>query len=153
MAKELSHRIRPFTLAKAFEIPKDFSRKVLWSGFGADSPNLQYTQKSTAMPCFLFFHKQLELRSKPCFKALLKKHLKNPQNFPTETHHFTLAKLLKFSKKLFSKSFFDWGLGRKPQHSTPHKKARHCRAFYFNNHPIKSPNFCKRYFLSFQAHA
>ena len=98
-------------MAKAFEIPKDFSRKVLWSGFGADSPNLQYTQKSTAMPCFLFFHKQLELRSKPCFKALLKKHLKNPQNFHTETHHFTLAKLLKFSKKLFSKSFFDWGLG------------------------------------------
>jgi len=27
------------------------------------------------------YRNMLELRSKPCFKALLKKHLKNPQNF------------------------------------------------------------------------
>ena len=78
---------------------------------GRTAPTYNTLQKTRFTPRFLICRNMLELRSKPCFKALLKKHLKNPQNFHTETHHFTLAKLLKFSKKLFSKSFFDWGLG------------------------------------------
>ena len=38
VSKRTSHRIHHFILAKAFEFPKDFSRKVLWSGFGAEAP-------------------------------------------------------------------------------------------------------------------
>ena len=32
--------IMPLHFGEAFEVPRDFSRKVPWSGFGADSPNL-----------------------------------------------------------------------------------------------------------------
>ena len=36
----------PLYFCEAFEIPKDFSRKVLWSGFGADAPtDNAYTKK------------------------------------------------------------------------------------------------------------
>ena len=34
-----------FVFSKAFWFPKDFSRKALWSGFGADSPNIQCPRK------------------------------------------------------------------------------------------------------------
>ena len=43
----------PLYFGEAFEFPKDFSRKVLWSGFGAEAPTDNATHtKSTAMPCF-----------------------------------------------------------------------------------------------------
>ena len=72
VGKRISHRTYHFTLAKAFEIPNNFAQKYhftlvkllkfqetflekfLVSGFGADSPNILCTQKSTALPCFYF---------------------------------------------------------------------------------------------------
>ena len=74
-------QIHHFILAKAFEIPRNFSRKVSCVRVWGRCPNIQYAQKSTAMPCFLFFIICWNCRSKPCFKELLKKLLKNPQNF------------------------------------------------------------------------
>ena len=36
----------PLYFGEAFEVPRDFSRKVLWSGFGADAPtDNAYTKK------------------------------------------------------------------------------------------------------------
>ena len=56
-------RILHFTLAKAFEIPKDFSRKVIWSGFGADSPNIQrHTKKHGIAVLFILTIILLNLR-------------------------------------------------------------------------------------------
>ena len=40
-----------FILAKFLKFQETFYKKFLVSGFGADSPNIQRTQKSTAMPC------------------------------------------------------------------------------------------------------
>jgi len=61
--------------------------KALWSGFGADSPNIQYAQKSTALPCFFICQNVLELRSKPCFKGLfVKSPLKIRKNFLTNNN-------------------------------------------------------------------
>ena len=40
--KSMQKNFPPITalyFSKVFEVPRDFSRKVLWSGFGADSPN------------------------------------------------------------------------------------------------------------------
>jgi len=73
-----------FYFGKAFEVPRNFSRKVscvkVWGGQPQHSIHVKNAEKSA----FLFFHYMLELRSKPCFKVLLKKRLKNPQNFPSE---------------------------------------------------------------------
>ena len=78
-------RKTPLYFGEAFEIPKDFSRKVLWSGFGAYAPTFSAYTKNAALPRFFNCRQQLELRSKPCFKRLLKKPLKNPQNFRSKT--------------------------------------------------------------------
>ena len=88
VSKRISHRIHRFIVAKVFEVSQEtFYKKFLVSGFGADSPNIQCTQKARQCRAFLFFRNMLELRSKPCFKGLLKKSLKNPQNFRTEHTH------------------------------------------------------------------
>ena len=50
-----------FILAKAFEIPKDFSRKVLWSGFGADIPT--YNAHKKARHCRAFYYPNILLSS------------------------------------------------------------------------------------------
>ena len=40
--------------SEAFEFPKDFFRKVLCVRVWGRCPNIQCTQKSTALPCFYF---------------------------------------------------------------------------------------------------
>ena len=100
-----------FIFAKAFEVPRDFSRKVPWSGFGAEAPTYNAHTKSTAMPCFFNCRNMLELRSKPCFKGLFQKHLKNPKNFCPEYTASFLRKLLRFQGAFHEKSLGQ-GLGR-----------------------------------------
>ena len=89
-AKELRSNI-PLILAKAFEVPRNFSRKVscvrVWGG----SPNIQCTQKARHCRAFLFFRNMLELRSKPCFKVLfVKSPLKIRKNFCEGLYNFSL---------------------------------------------------------------
>ena len=55
VSKRTSHRIHHFIFAKAFEFPKDFSRKVLWSGSHGGQPQLIMHTKSTALPCFFIY--------------------------------------------------------------------------------------------------
>ena len=111
----------PLYFCEAFEIPKDFSRKVLCVGVGADAPTFSAYTKNAALPRFFNCRQQLELRSKPCFKVLLKKRLKNPhtpffrrkvcQRTSLKMHHFILAKLLRFQRTFHEKSLGQ-GLGR-----------------------------------------
>ena len=82
VCQRTSHRIYHFILAKVFEIPKDFLQKVLWSGFGAEATTFNAHTKSTALPCFFILSQYVRTAvRRPCFKGLLKKSLKNPQNF------------------------------------------------------------------------
>ena len=111
----------PIYFCEAFGFPKDFSRKVLWSRFGADSPNIQRHKKARQCRAFYFFIIWLELRSKPCFKALLKKHLKNPQNFCTETHHFILARAFEIPKDFSRKALWS-GFGADSPNIQRHTK-------------------------------
>ena len=55
VSKRTSHRLHHFIFAKAFEFPKDFSRKVLWSGSHGGQPQLIMHTKSTALPCFFIY--------------------------------------------------------------------------------------------------
>ena len=78
-----SHRLHHFILAKFLKFQETFFKKFLVSRFGADSPNIQCTQKKHGIAVlFIIYHKQLELRSKPCFKGLfVKSPLKIRKNF------------------------------------------------------------------------
>ena len=79
----------PIYLGKVFEIPKDFLQKVLWSGFGAEAPTDNAPKKVRQCRAFFIIKTCWNCRSKPCFKVLLKKRLKNPQNFcPEHTTSF-----------------------------------------------------------------
>ena len=75
----------PLYLGEAFEVPRNFSRKVSCVGVWGRCPNIQCTRKKHGVAVLFIFHDMLELRSKPCFKGLLKKPLKNPQNFRSKT--------------------------------------------------------------------
>ena len=86
---------------KLLRLQRTFLEKPFGRGLGRTAPTNNTYKKARRCRAFYFFHKQLELRSKPCFKALLKKHLKNPQNFHTETHYFTLAKAFEIPKSGF----------------------------------------------------
>ena len=77
-------------------------------------PQLIMHTRSTALPCFFIFCDMLELRSKPCFKGLLKKSLENLQNFRTEYTTLFWQKLLSFQRTFHEKSF-GLGLGQMPQ--------------------------------------
>ena len=114
---------------KAFEIPKDFSRKVLCVRVWGGQPQHLTHTKSTAMPCFLFFHNMLELRSKPCFKGLFEKSpLKIRKNF-MPTMPIYLDKAFEVPRNFSRKVSCVRVPRRKPQHSMHSKKARRCRAF------------------------
>ena len=78
----------PLHFGKAFEFPKDFLRKVLWSGFGADSPNL------------LFFRR------------------KGGKRTSLKTHHFILVKLLSFQRTFHEKSFVSGFGAETPTYNT-----------------------------------
>ena len=94
---------------------------------------LSYNEKikTRRNPRFLICHYMLELRSKPCFKRLLKKPLENPQNFRTNTplyfgEAFEIPK--DFSRKVLCVGVW----GRCPNIHFHTQKARQCRAFYFS---------------------
>ena len=56
--QKLSYRIRHFILGKAFEIPKDFSRKVLCVRVPRRiALTFNAHKKSTATPCFFIIYK------------------------------------------------------------------------------------------------
>ena len=81
----ISYRLHRFTLAKLLKFQETFLEKFLVSGFGANSPNIQYVQKSTAVPCFLNCQIMLELSFQTStLRGFFKKPLKNPQNFRTD---------------------------------------------------------------------
>ena len=122
-----------FILSKVFEIPRNFLQKVPWSGFGADSPNIQYTRKNAVHTAFFNYRQnKLELRSKPCFKELfVKSSLKIRKNFASNTPLY-FGKSFLVSKGLFTKSPLVMVWGRCPNIQCPRKKARRCRAFLFS---------------------
>ena len=74
-------QIHHFILAKLLRFQRTFHEKSFVSGFGAEAPTDNAHKKTRRNPRFLYCQYVLELRSKPCFKELLKKLLKNPQNF------------------------------------------------------------------------
>ena len=122
----------PLHFCKAFEVPRDFSRKVPCVGVWGDAPTDNAHEKTRRNPRFLFCQDMLELRSKPCFKRLfVKSPLKIRKNFP-RLPHFILAKLLRFQRTFHEKSLVS-GVGRLVPISNAYtKKARHCRAFYIS---------------------
>ena len=74
--------ITPLYFSKVFEVPRDFLQKVpcvrVWGG----QPQLITLTKKHGVAVLLYFRKQSELRSKPCFKRLfVKSPLKIRKNF------------------------------------------------------------------------
>ena len=65
------------------------------------------------------------------FKGLLKKSLKNPQNFRAEYTTLLLRKLLRFQRTFLEKSFVS-RFGAEAPTDNAYKKARRRRAFYFS---------------------
>ena len=115
MCQRISLKIHHFILVKLLRFQGTFHEKSFVSGLGADAPTFSAYTKNAALPCFFNCRQQLELRSKPCFKRLLKKPLKNPhtpffrrkvcQRTSLKMHHFILAKLLRFQRAFHEKSF------------------------------------------------
>ena len=99
-----------------------FLEKFLVSGFGADSPNIQYTQKKHGVAVLFILSLTVgtavpNLR----FKELLKKLLKNPQKLPTEYTNLFWQKLLRFQRTFPEKSFGS-GFGADAPTFNTHKK-------------------------------
>ena len=109
-----------FTLAKAFEIPKDFAQKqhftlvkllkfqetflekFLVSGFGAEAPTDNAHKKHGIAVLFLFLSSYVGTAVRgPCFKGLSpEKPLKNPQKlFRNAIYFYVIAFVLRFRKK------------------------------------------------------
>ena len=108
-----------FILAKLLKFQETFLEKFLASGFGADAPTDNATQKSTAMPCFLICQNMLELRSKPPFLTFLER--KVSQRTSHRIYHFILVKLLRFQRTFLEKSFVS-GFGAEAPTHNAHKK-------------------------------
>ena len=67
---------------KLLKFQETFPEKFLVSGFGAEATTFNAHTKSTALPCFFILSQYVRTAVRgPCFKGLLKKSLKNPQNF------------------------------------------------------------------------
>ena len=115
MCQRISLKIHHFIFAKLLRFQRTFHEKSFGQGLGQMPQLITLTRKNTAMPRFFNCRQQLELRSKPCFKRLLKKPLKNPhtpffrrkvcQRTSLKMHHFILAKLLRFQRAFHEKSF------------------------------------------------
>ena len=130
-----------FILAKAFEVPRNFSRKVSCVGVGGRCPDIRRTQKTRRNPRFYFFVICWNCVMGPCFKGLfVKSPLKIRKNFPSKTSlHF--GESFWDSKGLFSKSFLRQGLGRKPQLIMQRQTARHLVLFLYINK--KQADICR----------
>ena len=118
-----------FILAKLLKFQETFPEKFLVSGFGAEAPTDNEHKKRGLHRVFLYCRKMLELRSKPPSLTFLIR--KVSQRISHRTHHFILAKLLKF-QETFPEKFLVSGFGAEaPTLNATHKKARQCRAFLF----------------------
>ena len=124
-----------FILAKLLKFQETFLEKFLASGFGADAPTDNATQKSTAMPCFLICQNMLELRSKPPFLTFLER--KVSQRTSHLIHQFILAKAFEVPRN-FSRKVSCVGVwGGQPQHSTlTAKKHGNAVLFYIQSFAI-----------------
>jgi len=60
-AKELCNEITTSFWRKLLRFQRTFHEKSFVSGFGADAPTDNAHAKSTATPCFLYYHKKSEL--------------------------------------------------------------------------------------------
>ena len=129
MCQRTSHRTISLFCRKLLSFQRTFHEKFLVSGFGADSPNIQYTRKNAVCTAFFNYRNMLELRSKLCFKELfVKSSLKIRKNF-AQTHHFIFAKLLSFQRTFHEKPFGQ-GLGRIAPTDNAHAK-KHGNAVLF----------------------
>ena len=118
-------------MAKAFEVPRDFSRKVPWSGFGAEAQTFNAYTKKRGIAAFFKFLSLYVGTAVPNlrFKRLLKKPLKNPQNFRTDNTTLFWRKLLRLQGTFHEKSLGQ-GLGRiAPTYNAHTKKHGICRVF------------------------
>ena len=114
----------PIYFCEAFEVPRNFSRKVSCVGVPRRKPQHLTHTKNAVYTAFLFCHNVLELRSKPCFKRLFQKPLKNPhtpffrrkvcQRTLHRTHHFIFVKLLKFQETFPEKFLWSESHGGNP---------------------------------------
>ena len=100
---------------KFLRFQRTFYKKSFVSGFGADAPtDNAHTKKHGNAVLFIIYHKQLELRSKPCFKVLfVKSPLKIRKNFP-QIHQFVFVKAFEFPKDFSRKVLCVRVWGRRP---------------------------------------
>ena len=118
-----------FILVKAFEVPRNFSRKVSCVWVWGRQPQLITHTKNAVHTAFFNYRNMLERRSKLCFKELfVKSSLKIRKNF-AQTHHFIFAKLLSFQRTFHEKPFGQ-GLGRTAPTDNAHAK-KHGNAVLF----------------------
>ncbi len=101
MGKRTSYRIHHFILSKAFEVPRNFSRKVscvrVWGG----QPQLTTNTKTRISPRFLYYRNILELRSKPpSLTFLIRKVSKRISHRP---HNFILSKVFEIPRDFLQK--------------------------------------------------
>ena len=97
-------------LRKLLKFQETFLEKFLASGFGAKAPTDNTHKKTRHCRVFLIRRKKLELRSKPPSLTFLIR--KVSKRISRRTHHFTLAKLLRFQRTFHEKSFVS-GFGAK----------------------------------------
>ena len=117
-----------FVFAKLLKIHKKlFSKSFLCPGLGRKPQFIIHTKKYGNAVLFNY-RKWLELRSKPCFKRLLKKAPWKFAKLSRRIHSFILAKLLRFQRTFHEKSFVS-GFGADAPTYNAHKKARQRRAF------------------------
>ena len=119
-----------FILVKLLRFQRTFHEKSFASGFGADSPNIQCTQKNAEESAFFNLSKCVgtavpNLRFKGLFS---KSPLKIRKNFP-QIYHFILAKLLRFQRTFHEKSF-ESGFGAEAPTFNTHKKSTALPCFF-----------------------
>ena len=132
---------------KLLRFQRTFLEKSFVSGFGAEAPTDNATQKSTAMPCFLICQNMLELRYKPPFLTFLER--KVSQRTSHRIYHFILVKLLRFQRTFPEKSFVSGFGAEAPTDNTTQKStASPCFLIFisrnFRRVPISETNFCRR---------
>ena len=117
---------------EAFEIPKDFSQKVLWSEFEAEAPTFNAHVKSAALPCFFYFSSIVgtavpNLRFKVLFE---KSALKIRKTFAPNTPLY-LDEAFEDSQETFSEKFLVSGFGAEASTFNAHKKRGKSAFFIF----------------------
>ena len=132
VGKRTSHRTHHSIWAKAFGIPKDLSRKVLWSEFEAEASTFNAHVKSTALPCFFYFSSIVgtavpNLRFKVLFE---KSALKIRKTFAPNTPLY-LDEAFEDSQETFSEKFLVSGFGAEASTFNAHKKRGKSAFFIF----------------------